>query len=131
MKVLNALQQRIAGEYIKNKVVSKNELGNSVLAFMEKTIKEVKGENFDLRDIMYEFEAGIDDFSMFENSSKLRNEVENRTKVLGSMYMKDGWGSNDAFLKRNFNPDTFVFGVGNIFYIKLPVHEQIRLFLIL
>ncbi len=97
----------------KNKIVSKNELGNSVLAFMEKTIKEVKGENFDLKNVMYEFEAGIEDFSMFENSSKLRNEVENRTKVLSSMYMKEDWGSNDAFLKRNFNPDTFVFGVGN------------------
>ncbi|MCQ2789157.1 MAG: 4-alpha-glucanotransferase [bacterium] len=96
----------------KNNVVLKKSYSDSVLDFMEKSIKEVKGKNFDLKDILYEFEAGVDDFSMFEGN-ELRSEVKNRTKVLSSMYMKDGWGSNNAFLNRNFNPDTFVFGVGN------------------
>lgn len=92
---------------------NKKEMGDSLLKLIEKWVKEVKGENFDLHNIIYEFDAGPDDFTMFENG-KLVAPVKDRVKVYGSTYLKEDWGSNDAFLHRfNWSPDEFVIGPGN------------------
>lgn len=89
-------------------------LGDSVLKFIEDAVREVKGEDFDLRNLIYEFEGG-DIFK--QNSPDLLDEVKYRTKIFGSTHMHENngdlWGSNDAFLRRGWDPDYFVFGVGN------------------
>jgi hypothetical protein len=45
------------------------------------------------------------------------DEVKYRTKIFGSTHMHedngDLWGSNNAFLRRGWDPDYFVIGVGN------------------
>lgn len=89
-------------------------LGDKVLKFIENAVKEVKGEDFDLRNLIYEFEGG----DIFKpNSPELMDEVKQRTKIFGSTHMheRDGdlWGSNDAFIRRGWDPDYLVFGVGN------------------
>ena len=89
-------------------------LGDKVLKFIEDAVKEVKGEDFDLRNLIYEFEGG----DIFKpNSPELMDEVKQRTKIFGSTHMheRDGdlWGSNDAFIRRGWDPDYLVFGVGN------------------
>ena len=86
--------------------------GNAVLEMIERTVKSVKGEKFNIKDLLYEFDAGVEEFSMFEGNM-LIEPLRNRTKVLGSTYMGYDWGSNDAFLKRGFGEDNFVMGVGN------------------
>lgn len=89
-------------------------LGDKVLKFIEDAVREVKGEDFDLRNLIYEFEGG----DIFKpNSPELMDEVKQRTKIFGSTHMheRDGdlWGSNDAFIRRGWDPDYFVVGVGN------------------
>lgn len=89
-------------------------MGDTVLKFIENAVKEVKGEDFDLRNLIYEFEGG----DIFKpNSPELMDEVKQRTKIFGSTHMheRDGdlWGSNDAFIRRGWDPDYLVFGVGN------------------
>lgn len=89
-------------------------LGDKVLKFIEDAVKEVKGEDFDLRNLIYEFEGG----DIFKpNSGELLDEVKQRTKIFGSTHMHENngdlWGSNDAFIRRGLDPDYFVFGVGN------------------
>lgn len=89
-------------------------MGDTVLKFIENAVKEVKGEDFDLRNLIYEFEGG----DIFKpNSPELMDEVKQRTKIFGSTHMheRDGdlWGSNDAFIRRSWDPDYFVVGVGN------------------
>ncbi len=107
--------------YVNPKIVNKagnysytHYLGNSVLEFIENAVREVKGQDFDMRNLIYEFEGG----QIFkENSSELLDEVKHRTKIFGSTHMHerngDLWGSNDAFLRRGWDPDYFVIGVGN------------------
>lgn len=84
-------------------------LGDTVLNFIENAVREVKGQDYDLHNLIYEFEGG----DIFQNNGELLPPVKNRVKVFGTTYMHDTWGSNDAFLKRNWSPDEFVVGVGN------------------
>lgn len=98
----------------------KKPMGNKVLELIEKTVKSVKGEDFNPRDLFHEFEASPEDFKLFEKG-KLIEPVQNRTKVVGTTYMKQNWGSNDAYLKRGFDADTFIAGVGN--HDPQPLYE--------
>lgn len=92
---------------------NKKPMGDSIVKLIEKWVKEVKGDDFDLHNIIYEFDAGPDDFTMFENG-KLIAPLKDRVKVYGSTYLKEGWGSNDAFLHTlNWSPDEFLIGPGN------------------
>lgn len=88
-------------------------LGDTVLNFIEDAVKEVKGDDYDLKNLIYEFEGG----DIFQDNGDLLPPVRNRVKVFGTTYMHenngDVWGSNDAFLKRGWSPDEFVVGVGN------------------
>ncbi len=89
-------------------------MGDTVLKFIEDSVKEVRGEDFDLRNLIYEFEGG----DIFKpNSSELLDEVKSRTKIFGTTHMHENngdlWGSNNAFLRRGWDPDYFVIGVGN------------------
>lgn len=87
-------------------------LGDKVVKQIENWVKEVKGEDFDLKNLIWETEAGPDDFQ-WEKDGKLIEPLQKRVKIYGSMYMSDDWGSNDAFIKRGFDGDYFVIGVGN------------------
>ncbi len=97
---------------------NKKDMGAHLIEFIENSVREVKGENFDLHNLMYEFESDPSIFSMWKpNSNELLDGVKGRVKIFGSTYMNqndsEGWGSNDAFLKRGFSPDEFVIGPGN------------------
>lgn len=99
-----------------DKVLKKNKkyLGSALVDNIDKWVKEIKGEDFDLKNLVYEVEAGPDEFSPFnEYSGKLIEPLENRVKVYSSVYMNNNWGSNDAFLKRKWPGDTFSIGPGN------------------
>lgn len=88
-------------------------MGDSVLNFIENAVKEVKGSDYDLKNLIYEFEGG----DIFGGDGNLLPPIKNRIKVCGTTYMHeseyDVWGSNDAFLRRGWSPDEFVVGVGN------------------
>lgn len=80
---------------------------------IEQWVKEVKGENFDAKkNIMYEFEAGLDEFGAFWEG-KLIPAVKNRINIYQTTYMSDGWGSNEAFHNHGWTADELCVGVGN------------------
>lgn len=80
---------------------------------IEKWVKEVKGEDFDVKsNILYEFEAGADEFSAFWDG-KLIPAVKDRVNIYQTTYMNDGWGSNEAFQSRGWTADELSVGVGN------------------
>lgn len=80
---------------------------------IEKWVKEVKGEDFDVKkNIFYEFEAGANEFSAFWDG-KLIPGVKDRVNLYQTTYMNDGWGSNEAFQARGWSSDELSVGVGN------------------
>ena len=86
--------------------------GSHILEMIEKTVKDAKeanGEKYEPKDLIHEFEGGNE----FDGDN-LREPVKPRIKVYGSTHMSEDWGSNDAFLKRDFGgADSLVVGVGN------------------
>lgn len=81
------------------------EVGDGILRFIEKTAREIKGEDYDTKKLMYESDASSEDYQMFDWSGK--KPVPNpgllgRVPVLTTQYEKAqdfGWG-NPQFLKK-------------------------------
>lgn len=98
---------------------NKKYMGDTLLKFIENTVKEVKGENYDLKNLIWEFDADGNTFKMFKpNTKELIDPLKDRVKIFGNTYMhsKDefGWGSNDSFVNKwGWKPEEFVIGVGN------------------
>lgn len=97
---------------------NKKELGSKLLEHIEKWVKEIKGEDFDLNNLIYEFDSDPKVFKAFYENRQLIEPLRNRVKVYGNTYMhenpKDTWGFNEAYTKnRGWSPDEYVLGVGN------------------
>ena len=111
-------------------------MGDSLLKLIEKWVKEIKGEDFDLKNLIYEFDADPKEFKAFEGSD-LIPALKNRVKIYGSTYMHntgyDKWGYNRAFLDRGWSPDEFIIGVGNhdpqpLRQIANDIPDQVKVF---
>lgn len=96
------------------KILDKNRkyMADNVLNLIEKWVQEVKGKDFDLKNILYEFDAGVEEFATYYDG-KLIPPIKDRVKLYNNTYMSNDWGSNDAFLNRGWPADTFSIGVGN------------------
>lgn len=106
-----------AGE---KKILNENKkyLGDTLLKFIENAVKEVKGDDFDLHNLMYELDADPEVFSLFKtNSSEQIDATKGRVKIMGNTYMHFddnlGWGTNSAYLNRGWSPDEYTLGIGN------------------
>lgn len=101
-----------------NLVLEKNRkyMGDSLLKNIEEWVREIKGADFDLKNLIYEFDAGTNDFKAFEGKNLIQ-PLQNRVKIYGNTYMHDyscdKWGYNRAFLERGWSPDEYILGVGN------------------
>lgn len=92
---------------------NRKSLQTKLVEQIEKWVKEVKGDNFDVKkNVLYEFEAGANDFSAFWDG-KLIPAVKDRVNIYQTTYMNDGWGSNEAFQARGWTADELSVGVGN------------------
>ena len=92
-------------------------VGNRITDFIEQTAKEIKGENFDQRKLVYECDAAYDDFDLWRNKSRIKHMQG--MAVLSTEDEKNdaaniGWGSL-PFLKENIglNNDDFILGTNN------------------
>lgn len=118
-------------------IIEKNRkyMNDSLLNLIEKWVLEVKGNDYDLKNLIYEFDAGSNEFRAFDGGDLIK-PLRNRVKVYGSTYMHnqngDKWGYNNAFLSLGWSPDEFSIGVGNhdpqpLRQIANGVPEKIRI----
>lgn len=84
---------------------------DAILRMIEDTVKKVKGNDFDLKNLIHEFEASSEDFQL---NAEHKMYTRHRTKVYSMQYMKVDWGHLAAY-KECFdaNDNTFVIGLGN------------------
>lgn len=92
--------------------IEKPYFGDRILSLIENWVKEIKGENYDPKNLIWEFEAGPGDFE-WEKDGKIIEPIQKRFKILSTMYMSDNWGSNEAYKRRGFIPEYSIVGVGN------------------
>ena len=95
-----------------NKEVIFKEYHSEILDLIDKEIKSVKGKDFDLQNIMHEFEANPNIYSIY-NDKYLKNETINRVKIYKSDFLCDGWDSVHAFKKRGWKDGTYIIGTTN------------------
>lgn len=96
------------GKPYAKKVVFESELLNTI----EDYVREIKGADFDVKDLIHEFDAAYEDFKACEGV-KWRKALQNRTKALGTTYMDNHWGRNEVYLALNGGNPNFILGVGN------------------
>lgn len=93
-------------------VSNRKYMQNSILNNIEDWVKEVKPD-FDLKNLIYEFDASPDVFSEFDYSSS----IGDRIRIYSSEYMHSSsnskWGYNKAFSKLGLSQDKYILGVGN------------------
>ena len=96
---------------------SKNtEFGSKILDRIDNYVREIKGTDFDVKDLIHEFDASPDVFQMTErtpNGERWRGPLMNRTKALGTTYMSSNWGQNQHYLYLNNGESNFILGAGN------------------
>ncbi len=113
----------VGWQYIKPKMSTKDgktiikDLGSSLLEEIESWVKEVKGDDFDLNNLLWEVEADAQSFRAFESDGKLIKPLQNRVKIYSSTWMHhndhDKWGYNDAYLDRGWSKEEFILGPAN------------------
>ena len=85
---------------------------DKILNIIEDEVKKVKGKNYDLKNLMYEFSADPKQFNIYSGNS-LKPYIANRVQIRTSDHLSNNWGSNRAFLDRNWNPANFIIGAAN------------------
>lgn len=94
----------------KGNEIKRQNYDNKILNIIENEIKKYKGENFN--NIMYEFATSPDNFNIYDGYN-LKPCVKDRIKIYTSDYLSNDWGSNHAFLERNWQPQSFIIGATN------------------
>ncbi len=97
--------------------VKERDMKHKVFDFIEKRAKEIKGKDFDTRNLIYE----MDGFSHLYhwNTMKPLENVKNIVSVLTTEYENDygnhgaGWGHPEFLLKNGFSQDEFIIGTNN------------------
>lgn len=89
------------------------ELGDTALRLIEREFERVQGADYSPQNIIHEFKAGHEDFSMFKNGA-IRPEVASRVVILESENMEPSWGHADAYFKTlGMEKNSVIYGVGD------------------
>ena len=94
----------------------KYKFDGKILDIIEDTVKkakEAKGEKFVLTDLIHEFEAGPEDFAIFDPAKRIKPFLKDRVKVISSAHLNNEYGSAAIMQKLGVEPDGYVIGVGN------------------
>ena len=101
---------------VKNNITGETthkDYGDKILKIIEDEIKKVKGSNFDLKNISYEFASDPSVFNVFDGNT-LKPYIKDRVKIYTSDFLSDDWGSVDNFVTtRGWAKDTFILGMTN------------------
>lgn len=103
--------------------MEKKYFGDKFLNIIDEEAKKAKGAGYDLKNIMHEFAAGPDEFSVYEGS-RLRDCVKNRTKIYTSDWLSVDWGSNKNFINRGWDKECFIIGARNHDSLEIKKSEK-------
>lgn len=93
--------------------IERLDLGDTALRLIEREFENTHGAKYSPQNIIHEFKAGHEDFSMFING-EIRPEVASRVAILESENMNESWGHSDYFFKtRGMDPESVIYGVGD------------------
>lgn len=93
--------------------IERLEMGDTALKLIEGEFQRVQGAKYSKQNIIHEFKAGREDFSMFKNGV-LRPEIASRVAILESEYLSSTWGYADYFFKNlGISPDSGIYGLGD------------------
>lgn len=102
---------RIDASWIYVQPLSKD-YGDKILNVIDDEVKKVKGKDFDLHNVMHEFVASAEDFSLFEDN-KIKPYIDSRVKIYTSDWLSNDWGANKSFLERGWSKENFIIGATN------------------
>lgn len=102
---------RIDASWIYVQPLSKD-YGDKILNIIDDEVKKVKGKDFDLHNVMHEFVASAEDFSLFEDN-KIKPYIDSRVKIYTSDWLSNDWGANKSFLERGWSKENFIIGATN------------------
>jgi len=97
------------------KPMERIDAGDRIIKFIEQTAKKVKGEDYDLTNLMYECDADGEDFNLWNNANIIKNM--GGLAILSTEHENNegpGWG-NYAFLTQNIGlrPSDMSLGTNN------------------
>lgn len=104
----------------------KNPLNDKLLNIVENTVKSIKGNEFNKKDLIYEIEADSRDFSICNSrNGQVIQPFEGRTVVLSTCYMNQNYASISAIKNRMKIPrDNYVLMVGNHDHLALNAYAE-------
>lgn len=102
---------RIDASWIYVQPLSKD-YGDKILNVIDDEVKKVKGKDFDLHNVMHEFVASAEDFSLFEDN-KIKPYIDSRVKIYTSDWLSNDWGANKSFLEHGWSKENFIIGATN------------------
>ena len=91
--------------------------GENIVKYIEKTAKEIKGEDFDTKKLLYEADGGPDEFQMFDWNGRIptvKKIMHGRTAVLTDVFEHNrhfGWGNPDFYKRAGLND--YIIGTNN------------------
>lgn len=95
----------------------KIDVGNDVTDFIENLAKKIKGDDYDTSKLLYECDAGADDFQMFdweEEPPKVLDKMKGKTAVLTTVYENaDGYGWGNPQFLDNSGMENYIIGTNN------------------
>lgn len=100
---------------IKNKITGKNikkEYGTKFIDLIENEIIKVKGANYDLENIMYEFLTDPNEFNIFDGYT-IKDFLKDKTKIITSYNCSENWGTVSAFKTRGWKDGAYILGATN------------------
>ena len=95
-----------------NKTKTYQEHNDRILKIIEEEVRKIKGPHFSLENIMHEFIAGPEDFSIFDGST-VKSICKDRVKIYPSSNMSFDWETVSAFKKRGWKDGSYVLGATN------------------
>lgn len=84
----------------------------SLLDIIEDSVRAVN-KDFDMKNLIHEFEADPEDFSIFSSKGVVKPFLSKRVKIFSSAYMSEDYGSASFFKSISLPEDDFIIGVGN------------------
>lgn len=122
-------RQKLSQNYVNDygrRYILKNPLNDKLLNIIENTVKATKGNRFNKGDLIYEIEAGISDFSVYDwRNQRVVQPFDGRKIIQSTCYMNENYATVDFIENQMKIPrDNYVLMVGNHDHLALNAYAE-------